>query len=1031
MQGTRISHKEQELNALLSSPDFSVSAYLNQALKTDDSLSDSADDQKDYDASSSLMAELALYLQVQTQACHDDIGRISTELRAILPRCAADIGRLQVGMDGMKDDAASLLDAHYKSSLQYQYRRDSHGVNDENDSDEEDERSSTSNSSDKENKNSKSNDTESIASPIQTLETLSALHSLSTSLSHTKKVLLAASTFNTTLNGLPSLMSSPSTLSQAVSSFLTLEQGAQALIGLPGKEEREEQIQHLKEEILIQLRPVLLHALQKMETRLGPLQTCVGMYHSMSKLDCMMEEYIKSRPTAVHKLWFDFRKITGGSGSRKNVKSDQNNTDIDELELYSDKSYDDNDREGAETSKPSIPDDLASKHATIDIDSAKEFELWLPKWYEAVLILLTEERRRASIVFGADLGIEIIIKILDECFRPILSSFKSRLDNICSTNVTSGGDRASSFESICNSFGSTVQFLSVVYEQLVDFDNNSKVSSSHIVTENSQDQNDSRDSKLASQSKSMVELYVLIRQVFARIASPFVPYQRHLAELELYHTDTITRSISKDVHDIVSRSDSTNLQHLVPKLASLGPSIFPHILGSLGRFESLNSGFGAPSALHTIDSVLSNHIGELAVSIRTLSTNVLSPPIQSKASESFLENFDEQQIHYALEVLKVAGIIKQNMNKFAEKTHERFRVLVERMSATKDEELALIDASLSSLKKKAVAISVPDTFSVVKIEAFLASCAYKEDEGEKPRGSLGDPFVLTLQQLSALDVTHGDSSLQLFPKSLDSISRLMKSCQTFVFDICSALPLKHLNDMTKMSVWSQEESMWSTAAESYGILPQSYITQVGEHMLALVQALEPFAADREALKLANLAMDSMDHVADSFWKDFAHVINPYSDDYSFAFQLRKGIDIIPFLLGHQLQSAEDADNEDLENHNKIEGENIDSEENMFCNKWLNVVCSAVTGRLLENIMRFDRITNKGCEHLAVDISYMINVLSALGISGQPNPLLGHLVELVKMNPESLQTHILEERDDVFGLRHIDMKIALMRGIDIS
>jgi conserved oligomeric Golgi complex subunit 7 len=1038
MQGTRISRREQELNALLSSPDFSVSAYLNQALNSDEDISDSADQPNDHDLSSSLMTELALYLQIQTQVCHDDISRISAELRAILPRCAADIGRLQVGMDGMKDDAASLLDAHYKSSLQYQYRRGSHGGIDENDSEEEDECSSTSKNSDKENLTSKSNVTDFNVSPIQTLETLSALHSLSTSLSHTKKILLAASTFNTTLNGLPSLMASPSTLSQAVSSFITLQQGAQALTGLPGKEERENQLRHLKEEILIQLRPVLLHALQKMETRLGPLQTCVGMYHSMSELDCMMEEYIKSRPTTVHKLWFEFRKISGGgSGSEKNVINDQNNLDVDEFEFNSDGSHGDDDEKGEEMGKPDMPGRSTSNITANNFDSGKEFELWLPKWYEAVLILLTEERRRASMVFGAELGPEIMIKILGECFRPILSSFKSRLENICSANDTSGSvGKTSAFEFIYKIFESTVQFLSVVYEQLVDFDNSSNKT---MVSENAQDQNESSDGKLSSRSKSMVDLYVLIREVFARIASPFVSYQRHLAELELHYTGAATRSIAKDIHDIVNRSDVSNMQDLVQNLASLGPSIFPHVLGSLGRFESMNSGFGAPSALHTIDSLLSKHVGEMAVSIRTLSTNLLSPPMQSKSSDSFLESFDEQQIHSALEVLKIAGIMQQNMNRFEEKTKERFRVLQDRIRATKEDELQLIDASRSTLKNNTTSILVPDTFSVAQIEVFLASCAYKEDESyndskmAKSHGSIDDPFVLILQRLSAPDATRGESSVQLFPKSVDSISRLIKSCQTFVFDMCSALPLKHLNDMTKISVWSQEESMWSTAsaAESYGILPQSYITQVGEHMLALVQALEPFAADKDALKLANLAMQNMNHVADSFWIDFAQVINAHSDDPSLISQLRKGVDMIPFVLGHRQQSTDEGENGDLDTRDEMDGENIESEENMFCNKWLDAVCSAVTGRLLEHIIRFDRLTRKGCEHLAVDVSYMINVLSALGISGHPHPLLGHLVELVKMDPESLQTRILEQRDDVYGIRRTDVKIALMRGIAIS
>jgi hypothetical protein len=69
-----------------------------------------------------------------------------------------------------------------------------------------------------------------------------------------------------------------------------------------------------------------------------------------------------------------------------------------------------------------------------------------------------------------------------------------------------------------------------------------------------------------------------------------------------------------------------------------------------------------------------------------------------------------------------------------------------------------------------------------------------------------------------------------------------------------------------MSAW--EEAAGTHNFSSYGMLPQEYITQVGEHMLALVQALEPFASDKEALSLANEVMDGVRRVAQQPWLDF-------------------------------------------------------------------------------------------------------------------------------------------------------------------
>ena len=96
---------DQHLSDLLTNPKaFSISTYLNQALEFETSSSSPSNTFDDEDLQRR-MAELALQPQVQTQSCHDEIGRIGAELRAILPRCAGDLVRLNVELDGMKEDA--------------------------------------------------------------------------------------------------------------------------------------------------------------------------------------------------------------------------------------------------------------------------------------------------------------------------------------------------------------------------------------------------------------------------------------------------------------------------------------------------------------------------------------------------------------------------------------------------------------------------------------------------------------------------------------------------------------------------------------------------------------------------------------------------------------------------------------------------------------------------------------------------------------------------------------------------------------
>ena len=251
--GSATNTLDQQLSAMLASDEFTVASYLNSALESVASASD--DDQQQR------MAELALQLQLQTQACHEDIGRIGAELQAILPRCAADVGRIGVGLQGLRLDAASLL--------------------------------------------------ESIAvSPEQdvssSLETLSTLHALQANLTRTKEILTAAATWDATLEQIAPLLAQQN-LPQAVAALATLEKGERALRGMPHPEEREAAIAKTRQQVSTLLQPQLQHALQNMHSRLGPLQQCVALYTQLDKVETLQQEYTKMRPTALHKAWFDFK----------------------------------------------------------------------------------------------------------------------------------------------------------------------------------------------------------------------------------------------------------------------------------------------------------------------------------------------------------------------------------------------------------------------------------------------------------------------------------------------------------------------------------------------------------------------------------------------------------------------------------------------------------------------------------------------------------------------------------------------------
>lgn len=254
-------HLDENLSSLLlSQHEFSVGTYLNKALEQSASGSDGDELQQ-------RMSELALQLQLQTQSCHDDIGRIGAELQAIMPRCAADVSRIGVGLEGMKIDATSLTTSCDASK----------------------------------------NNQQEVSS---SMETLSTLHALQSNLQRTKDILAAAASWDSTLSSVQPLLSTQN-LTEAVAALEKLEAGERALRGMPrGKEERRDSISHIREQVQVMLQPQLKHALQNMNTRLAPLQQCVALYRTLDKMDSLKQEYIKNRPGSIHRAWFDYTPPT-------------------------------------------------------------------------------------------------------------------------------------------------------------------------------------------------------------------------------------------------------------------------------------------------------------------------------------------------------------------------------------------------------------------------------------------------------------------------------------------------------------------------------------------------------------------------------------------------------------------------------------------------------------------------------------------------------------------------------------------------
>lgn len=516
--------QEERLSALLASPDFSVSSYLNTALHLPPA--DTTTDEQHRQLEQQ-MANLALQLQIRTQSCHDEIGRIGAELQAVLPRCCADVGRVTAGLDGMEMDLEGLI---------------------VEDSKEEEERR--------------------VDDPLTILHTLL---NLKTHLSSARTILSAASSWDETIRSIPALLaasnhpsdhggdstmpSASSHLIEAVEALSTLEAGERALRVMPsGREEREEVLKTLRSRTEAMLKPQLLHALKKTETRTGLLRQCVEMYGSLGKMDVLKEEYVKARPGEVVGLWFSFGGAVVEAGKEEEGLKEEE--DVEDFDFTEDDAVPAMEPAVSTTSQPSSVSMTLPK---------QQFTDFLPDFYEAVLELLAKERNQARIVFGVEMAPSIVAKVLMECFKPIVSSFGRRLENLCPlpTSLGAASSSAGGIEAIAIAYESTIQFLSLAYDQIEAGD---------IASSDAQAGTQSTKDSGVNYNQTLLET---IRQAFLLIASPFVPYQQSLVEIERHPLGEAASMVARDVRSVNSLQDSSE------RLGDLAPFMFPLAQGEM------------------------------------------------------------------------------------------------------------------------------------------------------------------------------------------------------------------------------------------------------------------------------------------------------------------------------------------------------------------------------------------------------------------------------------------------------------------
>jgi len=767
---------EDRLNALLSSNQFTVESYLNMALSN---------------PTQEQMASTALSLQLQAASCHEDIGKIGAELQAILPRCAADMQRVTVALDGLRADCKAL---------------------------------------------------QSEVPSTSSLDTLTTLHTLKHQLTASHDILQAAATWDHSLASVAPLLAA-SDLVRAVQALQNLEAGQRALAKMPQNEERLASLQKVRTQVTSLLQPQL----QKSLDNTASLPETVSLYRQLDQLSVLIYEYVTHRPKPLHQAWFAY----------------------------------------------SMHDD--------------DLVTWLPPWLDRVVTWLEDEQRQCEHLFQ---DTSIVLKLLQECFRPLAGSMASRLETLYS--ATPGRSSTGDLQPIATVYGDLLQFLSLVYETVTQ----------------GRDSDDSR------------AVFTEITQAFRQVLQPFVAYQTNLPQLE---HEALSNQVRK-----LHFPGASNWNEVPTSIETMRSVSLP--VDALGRWELLMGGYNPAETLQVLDQVWSELGSKLAHAVQTT-----LPP---------LEGFDDAHVATALEILYVAASYKSNLDNLEDMARDRLGVLVSRMASQNSRDKLLNGTN---------SFALPASLSAVEIDSIVTKAVCGSDAEESINSSLA-----VLRRLQ-------ESNAPLLIQAHATVAALKRTCHMFVVDACSAVPRQQLSSMSHLPSWQKTQANDDT---DYGTPPQGYITAVGEHMLALVQALEPFSMDAEALEKVQPVMESVHDAASDAWQQLLTTAGVTK------------IPVIDLMTGKSLKELLGVVEEPIE-----EEEGGPDASALFCDAWLDAVANAVTGRLMECIFLIPSLSPTGCEHLKADLDYLHNVLAALALPNHPHPLLAHVVSLATLEDVALVQQI--------------------------
>eukprot|EP00752_Nemacystus_decipiens_P003518 g3245.t2 len=780
---------------------------------------------------------------------------------------------------------------------------------------------------------------------------------------------------------------------------------------MPEAEDRATTLRELQKRLETLLKPKLLEVLKA--DRMGPLVEYAGMYRQLGRTDVFKANYCNTKAAAAHKRWF-------ASASSSSARTG--------------------------TGGGSDPGTTGSGLAT-----------WLPSFLEYLQGSLMDERKKTCDLFGTDVSPAVLCQLVVTAFQPLLGSFQKHLEAAPWTEAVSlltevlrfvgqalelargATERdllavllagTAGFRPIQDSFGAHERhYLSVELKPLletlggVNADNGGESTTAMAFTR-----------RMEEISDVSTKGFVVVQQSAGRCTELTGGYQGR--DLLREAADALSAFL-KAVRDATRQSRS---------------------LGK-GLQAQPGSGGGSPAAEGDQDKFSGGAVGGGAFS-------------SSSGGDGDVDDFDWQYLQGALFLLGAAGRCQRCFAAVEEELASallRDRIGLFASSAPRLSSLVLPAssplASTSSSGGVGAGATAADNGGAIERVASLngGGGGGGTGDGGSEEGRVAvlrtllarvrleeDRAVRAETRASLMALVEPSSAVpgDVLPAPAREVRALAADARSLVFDVCFKPVTSRLDTVPSLPSWREEQGGgtgggqgWGADmgddAEGYDTVPQAYMTQVGEHLLSLLQNLEPFA-NSDSFQDAVGPTQDLHLLTEPAWRECGLALDlgeselMLLDTLSGANPPAERADDRRALFGGD-EGGEDGGQEDQGDEEEEEEEEEESEAAKFCTAWLLCVGSATVGCLLAKVLTLPQLSERGVNHLDADVKYLSNVFHALDLPAPP--VLEHLSVLAGLSRDEAVTHLAQEKVSGYGpagaiLAKVERRLAEARGISL-